>query len=328
VVRLTEKYRPQKWDDVIGQDRVVNALKKIANRGWSLPHMLFVGPPGSGKTSVANMLGNVLDLPVLEYNASDDRGIEFIREEVKKQAQYKVEQIIFLDESDQLTSAAQHAMRRIMERTKSAIFILAGNDEWKLIDAIKSRCSVFRFKRIPDELVQQKIVEVIRTENIKIDATTPEEREGVRNAIQLLVKKAQGDLRTALNDLEQIIDEHQTITLESVAVIESSVGLYTLAMRQALAGKFEDAKTTVEKAYVEGHFDPRTSFQEIYEAIPDLTIDREVKIRLFAKLGEVEANSKRGSNPVIQIISFISFVWLVPYLSTCPVLNRSLSGSS
>lgn len=326
-MRLVEKYRPHNWSEIIGQDKVVSALKRIANRGWSLPHMLFIGPPGSGKTSVANVLGKVLDLPVLEYNASDDRGIEFIREEVKKQAQYKIEQIIFLDEGDQLTNVAQQAMRRIMEETKSAIFILAGNEEWKLIDAIKSRCSIFRFKRIPDELVQQKIVEVIRGEGITINATTPEEQEGVRNAIKLLAKKAQGDLRTALNDLEQIVDEHQTITLESVAVIESSVGLYTLAMRQALAGKFEEAKTTIEKAYVEGHFDPRTSFQEIYDAIPGLTIDREVKIRLFAKLGEAEANSKRGSNPIIQIVSFISFVWLIPYLSACPVLSKSLGGT-
>lgn len=323
MVRLTEKYRPKTWEDVVGQEEIINSIRKVVERkGWDLPHLLFIGPPGNGKTTVARIIAKELAIDIHEFNASDERGIDFIRDEIKKLSQYMGERIIFLDEADQLTPPAQHAMRRIMEQTKGSIFILTGNREWQIIDAIKSRCAIYRFKPIREEEIQKKIVQIIQSEGLKVAASTAEEQDIVRQGIIRLVKKAKGDLRTALNDLEKIIDEHGIITPESVAVIESAVGLGILAMRQALAGKFWEGKDTIEKAFVEGKYNPRTIFSEIYEGIPELAgVDNEVKIRIFEKLGETEANSKRGSDPVIQLISFLAFIWLIPYLSKCPVLR-------
>jgi replication factor C small subunit len=327
LTRLVEKYRPKVWADIVGQEKVIQTIKKVIERGWTLPHMLFSGPAGVGKTSAALVISSVTGIPILEYNASDARGIDDVRYEIKKQAQYKMKQILFLDEADMMTDPAQHALRRIMETTDS-IFILSGNDEWRFLDAIKSRCAIFRFRRIPDDVIEKRIVEIIRAEGVQVHANSEEEKKLVIDSIKLLVKKANGDLRTAINDLEKVIGENKTITPESIAIIQSSVGMYVLAMNQALAGKFEDAKTTIEKAYVEGNYDSRVAFKELYEAIPSLTASKDVKIRLFEKLGEAEGNSNRGSNPIVQVISFLAFVWLVPYLSPCPILSKGLGSSS
>lgn len=325
MTRLTEKYRPQTWEEVVGQDKGVRAIRATLRRAWGVPHYLFIGPSGTGKTTIAMLMAKELGVDFHEFNASDDRGIDFVRDEIKRLSQYKGQRIIWLDEADQLTGgagasgAAQHAMRRIMEKT-DAIFILSGNDEWKIIDAIKSRCVIFRFPPIPNHLIEQKVVEVIQKEQIQLEADTEEKRNAIRQGIKDLVANANGDMRQALNNLEKIINEKGQITPESVAVLASAASLHVLALQYALRGNFEEAKKTIETAHIEGHFDSRLTFQELYKALETIK-DREIKIRLYSKLGEVEANSKRGASPIIQIVAFMAYVWVVPHLSKCPVLS-------
>ncbi len=321
-MRLVEKYRPKKWEDIVGQEKVIKSIRATLKRNWGLPHYLFLGAPGCGKTSVAEVMAKELGLDFHEFNASDARGIDFIREEIKRLSQFKGARIIFLDESDQLTDAAQHAMRRIMEQTEESVFILTGNDEWKIIDAIKSRCAIFRFPPLKHEDVEKKLIEIIRGEGIALDADTEEKQNQVRAGLKRLIERSQGDLRAAINDLEKIVDAGGQITPESVAVLGEASSLHVIALKYALSGNFEAAKDTIEKAHVEGRYDSRLTFKELYKALETIE-NREWKIRLYSKLGEIEANAKRGSDPIIQIIAFLAYAWVVPHLSQCPVLDGS-----
>jgi len=157
---LSEKYRPKKLDEVLNQEHVIKVLKKFVERK-DIPHLLFIGPAGVGKTTVAHALANELGWRIVEFNASDERGIQVIREDIKNIAFSRGKKIILLDEADSLTEDAQQALRRIMEKCVSAgtRFILTGNFEWKIIDPIKSRCAIFHFDRIPRELMVKRLAE-------------------------------------------------------------------------------------------------------------------------------------------------------------------------
>ena len=151
-----EKYRPEKLDDIVGQDEIIRRLKSYV-KTRNLPHLLFSGPPGVGKTAasisiVKEIFGDTWRNNFIELNASDERGIDIIRHKVKDfarmaplgEADFKV---IFLDEADALTNDAQSALRRTMERYSATTrFILSCNYSSKIIEPIQSRCAVYRFK--------------------------------------------------------------------------------------------------------------------------------------------------------------------------------------
>ena len=225
-MNLTEKHAPKNWDEIIGQEDIVASIRIIVERkGENCPNLMFIGPPGSGKTSTANVIKKVLrkkleslsmsGVPFREFNASDFRGIDFVRDEIKQQSQYKIFQIFFLDESDNMTSTAQHALRRIMERAPTTLFILSGNNEDGFIDALKSRCSVFRFEKISKDAILKRLYEVLKAEGIEVsqDAT-------VRLALDILATQSNGDMRAALNNLEKIIDIDDRITPNSISLFK------------------------------------------------------------------------------------------------------------
>ena len=315
-LRLVDKYRPKVWADIKGQDKIVASLKGIVERKSSYPNLLFVGPPGCGKTALAEVFANEAKFEVKEFNASDDRTLTFVRDTIKKIAQFSGQRVIVLDEADMMINPAQMALKRIME-TSSAIFILCANDEWRIEDAIKSRCSIYRFPRLSDDTIKQKLVDVIKHEGYKI-SNDPSVGEGLLK----LAENSLGDMRTALNSLEAVVDSTRSITADSISLVLVATGLPILAMAKALEGDFQTAKELIEKAYVEGNYNPSTSFKQLYEAIPKLNINTEMKIRMFEKLGEVERGVKMGGDPVIQIVTYIAFLWLLPHASGCPILNR------
>jgi len=209
-----EKYRPQTIDEIISHDQNIETIKKMLE-GGSLPHLLFHGTPGTGKTSLilalANELyGNQKNLMIMKLDASDDRGINSVREEIKGFAE-KLNmfcsgvKLIILDEADSMTFDAQFALRRIIEKySRTTRFCLICNYENKIIPAIRSRCANFRFSPISTNHINKKLETICKNEKITYD-------ENVLDVISLLSK---GDLRKSINFLQSLSLQSTHLTVK------------------------------------------------------------------------------------------------------------------
>jgi replication factor C subunit 3/5 len=209
-----EKYRPNNFNDIISHDQNILTIKKLLINS-SLPHLLFYGPPGTGKTSTIltiarEMYGDYLSLMVLKLDASDDRGINSVREDIKGFAErsnmfIKGVRLIILDEADAMTYDAQFALRRIIEKYSETIrFCLICNYENKIIPAIRSRCANFRFTNISNNYIIDKLKYICKNENINCN-------NDILNTISNISK---GDLRKAINLLQSVSLQSQNITNE------------------------------------------------------------------------------------------------------------------
>lgn len=218
-----EKYRPENLEEVYGQGDIVNTVRRFVETG-KLPHLLFYGPPGTGKTSTIVALAREIYGPnyknmVLELNASDDRGIDVVRNQIKSFAstrqiftsasspQFK---LIILDEADAMTSVAQNSLRRIIEKfTKNCRFCILANYSHKLNPALISRCTRFRFHPIDEEAIRSRINNVIIKEKVDI---TPD-------ALNALLHLSQGDMRRSLNVLQACkaaVNDDETIDIDMI----------------------------------------------------------------------------------------------------------------
>jgi replication factor C subunit 3/5 len=210
-----EKYRPKNIDEIISHDQNIETIKNLLKKG-ALPHLLFHGSPGTGKTSTIMALakeiyGNNMRLMVMKLDASDDRGINSVREEIKGFAEksnmfIKGVRLIILDEADSMTFDAQFALRRIIEKYSTTIrFCLICNYENKIIPAIRSRCANFRFSNIDIKHICNKLNHIVKCENISHD----------NNVIETIAFLAKGDLRKAINLLQSISMQNKHITIDT-----------------------------------------------------------------------------------------------------------------
>ncbi|MBV1768120.1 MAG: replication factor C small subunit, partial [Methanobacterium sp.] len=210
-----EKYRPATLEDVVGQDHIIERLKAYV-KDESMPNLMFTGPAGVGKTTTSlalskSILGEYWRQNFLELNASDARGIDTVRTNIKNFCRLKPVgapfRIIFLDEVDNMTKDAQHALRREMEMyTKTSSFILSCNYSSKIIDPIQSRCAIFRFTPVKGHQIIKRLEYIAKEEGLDYDPA----------AIETMVYFAEGDLRKAINILQSSASVGEKITEDSI----------------------------------------------------------------------------------------------------------------
>lgn len=314
-MRFSEKYRPKKIDDLVGQESTKRYIKNLLTRKVFEeeypPALLFVGKQGSGKTTLAYCLarelyGNEWTQYITELNASDERGIDVIRDKVKNFSMLKGRRIILLEEIDNMTDDAQQALRRIMELSRSTTFILTGNFDTKIIDPIKSRCVIFRFKQLEDNQILKKVLEICRAENIELNTDS-------KPVLMKLVSDSRGDLRSALNSLEKLINEKKEITEKALVEIEKPK-MAVDAMNTALNGNFEDARKKMEDIVIFQNFSYSEIIPELYEGLSGIP-NGDSKVWLFSKLAETEDSLRRGGTPVIQLVSFIADCYVANHVA-------------
>jgi replication factor C small subunit len=301
----TEKYRPKKLSEIIGQDEIVERLKAYVKEK-SMPHLLFAGPAGTGKTTAALALateffGNISH-DFLEMNASDERGIDVVRVKIKNFARTRpihgTFKIIFLDEADALTPEAQNALRRTMENyTETCRFILSCNYSSKIIEPIQSRCSVFRFKRLKKEAIAHRLKEILKHEKIGF----------TEDGIEAILYVAEGDVRHAINLLQSAatlgkVDDKSVYSIASQARPEEVKTL----IEMALAGKFLDARNLLDKLLVSHGLSGEDVLVQMNKEVFNLSVDDKTKVKIIDLIGEANFTLVEGANERIQLEALLA----------------------
>ena len=303
-----EKYRPAKLADIVGQDDIVERLSSYVASG-NLPHLLFTGSAGVGKTTAAVTLAREFfkdswQMNFRELNASDERGIDVVRNQIKEFARTRPAgdaafKILFLDEADALTTDAQAALRRTMESyAKTCRFILSCNYSSKIIDPIQSRCAIYRFRPLGPPAVKEEIARIAAKEHLTV---TP-------GAMDAMVYIAQGDMRKAINALQGAAILSTTIEAPMVYAITSNARPEEIdeLLTLALSGDFEGAEALLSRLLRERGIAPNELINQCYRALIKKELERALKVELIDALGETDFRLSEGASSDIQMEALIA----------------------
>jgi replication factor C small subunit len=304
----TEKYRPSKFNEIVGQNNIIKRIEALTN-SMNIPHLLLAGPAGTGKSTLAlvivkELFNNNWKENYLELNASDERGINVVRDKVKNFARTKSLgnipfKVIFLDEADALTPEAQQALRRTMENYSSTCrFILSCNYSSKIIDPIQSRCAMFRFKLLERKDIEKVVEKIIERENLSINS----------EAMEILHEGSEGDCRRCINILQSTSAISPTISSELLLTMISNAKPKDIrvVLDYALSGDFQRAREKLFDVILKESISGQEVIKTIQKEIWKLPIEPDIKVKLTEKTGEIEFRIVEGSDPFIQLQALLA----------------------
>ncbi len=303
-----EKYRPEKLSEVVGQDEITERLESYVRTG-NVPNLLFAGPAGVGKTTCAHavareLYGESWRDNFTELNASDERGIDVVRDKIKSfaraapvgDADYK---LIFLDEADSLTRDAQPALRRTMELyTNTCRFILSCNYSSNIIDPIQSRCTVFRFSSVDDEDLMRRLRYIADEEDVDVTG----------DGLKALAYVSQGDVRRAVNSLQaaaalkERVDEDVVYSTTSTARPEEVEDM----LSAAADGRFNEARSRLEELLEGKGISGGDLIEQMHRSATDLDLPEERQVALMDEIGESDYRISMGGDERIQLEALLA----------------------
>lgn len=304
-----EKYRPRTLDDIVNQKDIVERLKKFVKEK-NMPHLLFSGPPGTGKTTAAlalvhDLYGENFRQYFLELNASDERGIDVIRNKVKEFARTVAGgnvpfKVVLLDEADNMTADAQQALRRTMELyTETTRFILACNYLSKIIEPIQSRTALFRFYPLKKEDVVSRLMYIAKNEKIDYD----------QKALETIYDISQGDMRKSINIL-QASSVYGKVTIEAVYKVLGLAQPKEIRdmIMTALQGNFLKAREKLRDLLVNYGLSGEDIIKQVHREITgnEINIPDDLKVLLVDYIGEVEYRIMEGADDEIQLSALLA----------------------
>eukprot|EP00922_Rhytidocystis_sp_ex-Travisia-forbesii_P028119 GHVS01041275.1.p1 GENE.GHVS01041275.1~~GHVS01041275.1.p1 ORF type:complete len:378 (-),score=49.08 GHVS01041275.1:219-1262(-) len=298
-----EKYRPKDLSELVGNEQVVNRLKALAEEGM-MPNILLAGPPGIGKTSAVYclcraLLGKNYKPFILQLNASDDRGIDVVREKIQMFAQKSSSlppnkhKVVVLDEADSMTEGAQQAMRRVMEEyAASTRFALTCNNSTKIMEALQSRCVIVRYGKLTDEEITKRLLYVCKAEELEYD----------QDGIYTLVMSAEGDMRNAINNLQATATGFGAITGANVLRVCSipSPELLQRYLASCCAGDYQQARQITSDLIYNG-YSPIDVVGTLRSVIRRYQCAEHLLLEFLKLTGATQAIMAQGLDTVLQL---------------------------